>query len=211
MAYVPLPKAACTTIKHVFSQIDPHFDTKAAALAFEGTELLHHVYRTKRFNANDWQRYATGWHRFCIIRDPLARVLSCYTNRVVAHRDLHKSPRLRTQKPDLPMDPDPDFFFAHIGDYASNASVIRHHVLPVDRFLGIRHAQYDQVYRIEELDACITFLEARAYRKVTREVRNSSTTKLSIDDLSGATKKHLSAFLAQEYRDLAPWYDNPFL
>ena len=76
--------------------------------------------------------------------------------------------------------------------------------------LGIRSAAYDMVYRLEDIDTCLSDLQARSGLAATTKRWNESEQSLTLDDLQPETRAHLADFLAFEYLDLKRWYPNPF-
>jgi hypothetical protein len=205
LAYMPLPKAACSSVKAALARLDP------AVAAPDGpvpAETWHAIYPTRRFRPHRWQAYARHW-RFCVVRDPIRRLMSCYTDRVVGRGILHHSRRLRRMH-DLPADPDADFFFGHLDRYAALSSDIRHHTLGAWLFLRRPEEVFDRVYRTDELPCLAAELGRRAGRPVKLPVENASEATLRFDDLSPVTRDRLRPFLLQEYRTLSQFYENPF-
>ncbi|MBS0122748.1 sulfotransferase family 2 domain-containing protein [Thetidibacter halocola] len=206
IAWMPLPKAACSSVKEALARIDPAVTVPDAPT----THSWHQIYPTRRFRPHRWQGYGDHW-RFCVVRDPLERLLSVYTNRVVQHRDLWNSRRLRDDPAfrDLPRDPDPDTFFQQLPRYRLASSAIRHHAFPAWVFLGPELRDYDRVFRVAELDALAAALTERTGRWVVMPRRNRSAERLSADDLRPATLAALRALLAEEYDYLSGVYQNP--
>ncbi|MDO6585463.1 sulfotransferase family 2 domain-containing protein [Salipiger sp. 1_MG-2023] len=208
IAYMALPKAGCSTVKAALAQIDP-----AVALPPEPAEVMqwHQIYPTRRFRPHRWEAYDHGWWRFCVVRDPLRRMLSAYVNRVVELGELRNSRKLLRGRVDLPMDPDPDFFFCNIAAYMDAASAIRHHMLPAWLFLGPDLARYDQIYRTAELAQLGRDLSARTGLRVDIRHENSSCLRLGLDDLRPDTQAALRERLAPEYLYFSGMFDNPFV
>jgi len=207
IAYMALPKAGCSTVKAALAQVDPE-----ATVPDDGPADVmtwHRLYPTMRFRPHRWQAY-DGWWRFCVVRDPLKRLLSVYTNRVVGLRELHNCRSILRGRVDLPMDPDPDFFFQNLRAYMQAASAIKHHALPAWLFLGPDLGRYDRVYRTSELHRFGEDLAERTGCAVSIARENPSETRLRADDLALATRAHLRDHLEDEYRYLAEFYENPF-
>ncbi|MBE9635655.1 sulfotransferase family 2 domain-containing protein [Salipiger mangrovisoli] len=205
IAYMALPKAGCTTVKTALAQIDPAVRQQGAP----DTANVHALYPTRRFRPHRWQGYAGYW-RFCVVREPLQRLLSVYTNRVVELGELHNSRRLRRARPDLPCDPDPDFFFRNLAGYRDMASVIRHHVLPAWLFLGPDLDRYDRIYTTGTLDQLASDLALRSGAQVTMPRANASARRLAPESLKPETLAALGAHLAPEYEYLNAFFPNPF-
>ena len=113
LVYKPVPKAACSSIKAGLALLDGRTGIKRDEL-LRDVSLAHGIYQTTRFKRREWPLYR-GYFRFTVVRDPLKRILSVYTNRVVDYRDLEKSRKLRNLRDQYPVDPDPDFFFQNLG------------------------------------------------------------------------------------------------
>lgn len=206
IAYMALPKAACSTVKRALAEIDP--DVTLPPPDARARDIWHTIYPTRRFREDVWKNFDGFW-RFCIVRDPARRLMSCYTNRVVDRKVLHHSANLRRGRVDLPMDPDPDFFFQNLAAYRQASSDVKHHSLGAGLFLGSPPQGYDNVYRTEELDRFARDLSERCGREVTLAKENHSSSSLSIFDLAPRTRETLFEFLAQEYQTLGAYYENP--
>lgn len=206
IAYMALPKAACSTVKAALARIDP--DVTLPPEAEHTNPLWHKIYPTIRYRAHRFQQYADHW-RFCVIRDPAERLISCYTDRVVKRGELHHSRRIRRGEVNLPADPDPDFFFQNPLKYASAASVIKHHSLPAYLFLGPTLDNYDAVYPMENLPQLARDLSERTGQAVPFLKKNASGASLTLDDLKPKTLKALRKVFALEYGLVEGYYDNP--
>lgn len=207
--YMPIPKAACTSVKFALAGLDPN-RTLPMSYFSEDVSRLHKIYKTSRFRPHRWQPYCDGtWWRFTVIRDPLRRILSLYQNRVVEMRELFNSPRLRAQTR-LPMDPDPDFFFQNLRDYMDHASVVKHHALPSRVFIGPRPFLFDDIYKVEELNALAERLSERAGQSVVIPRLNTTQTPLQFSDLSSKTQSALKLFLLEDYINLRDYYPIAF-
>lgn len=206
IAYMAVPKAACTSVKAALAVLDTGSDVN------DPSELdhnaVHHHFPTRRFRPHRWAESEGAW-RFTVVRDPLKRALSVYSNRVVDMRELHNSPRLR-QLGTLPLDPDPDFFFQNIESYKANASTIKHHTIPMWLFTGKNRAQYDRVYTTSDLSALADALSERAGAPVVFPRRNRSSLPLKLEDLSPATRAALQVLTAPDYEIFGDLFPTPF-
>ncbi|MGV6849418.1 MAG: sulfotransferase family 2 domain-containing protein [Marinibacterium sp.] len=206
VAYMAVPKAACSTVKSLLAQIDPNVD-----LPEPGGDLhafLHRTYPTVRFNPRHWDAKASHY-RFTVIRDPLRRLLSVYTNRVVDLQELKNCANIRRGRVDLPTDPDPDYFFLNLDAYRKAASSIKHHSLPIWMFTGERLDHFDRVYRTDELPQLALDLGERAGKLPELMRENPSSARLAITDLGSKTRAALADHVARDYALLAGFYPNP--
>jgi len=88
-------------------------------------------------------------YRICVVRDPVERFVSGYTNRVLFHRNLGSDP--------------PSFgeFTRRFDHYRSSSQVIAGHFLPQCAFLGTSPETFTRVYRIDELEECRRWMEQK--------------------------------------------------
>ena len=209
LAYMALPKAGCSSVKEALARLDP-----AVTLPPEDAidiHTWHALYPTRRFRPHRWKKYREHW-RFCVVRDPARRLMSVYTNRVLQFQDTLNSRKLRVGRdwlPDLPRDPDPDTFFRNLDAYCQASSSIKHHALGAWLFVGRDLADYNRVYRTEELADLAWDLGLLTRQKVALPRRNRSEERLRLEDLQGATIDALRPFLDQEYAFLKGFYPNP--
>jgi hypothetical protein len=208
IAYMALPKAACSSVKAALSSIDLDMTIPQEELRRNG-DIVHKYYPTRRFRPHRWEQY-DGWWRFAVVRDPLSRLLSVYTDRVIGRQELKASRRLR-QVEHLTVDPDPDFFFQNIQSYKRFSSAVKHHALPARLFIGPRPLRYDAVYRVNELPDLGKKLSEITGQPVSIPRLNKSQAKLKFDDLAPPTQDVLREVLAQEYEDLQDYFENPML
>ncbi len=205
LAYAPVPKSGCSSVKAMLMEIDP-----AAALHVgqeAGQKLYHALYPTRRFRKKRMEKLR-GFFRFTVVRDPIRRLMSVYTNRVVELRELHNSRKLRNRGI-LPLDPDPDTFFQNLDRYMHHSWAIKHHALPAHFFTGPDLGVYDQVFRTDQMDAVAQAISDYTHRPVGAKRANASSAKLAFDDLAPATRDSLRPYLMREYTHLAAHFDNP--
>ena len=209
IAYMPVPKAACSSVKAALAQVDPDVSYRWRR-ARRDPNYVHALYPTRRFRPHRWERFSGGdWWRFTVVRDPLRRLLSVYSNRVGDFNELRNSPGVRAAD-DLTIEPDPDFFFQNLQGYIEKSSAIKHHALPTYLFTGTAPLQYERVYRVDELPALIDDLSERARQEIALPKLNQSGERLTLDQLKPETVEVLRERLAPEYAELEGIYDNPF-
>lgn len=206
LAYVPVPKAACSTVKAMLAAVDHTLNPDQIALRDEGR--FHTLYRTMRFDARRLDK-ALGLFRFTVIRDPAKRLISAYLNRVVERGELQHSPRVRRNS-DLPENPDPDFFFQNLEAYQRGSSNVKHHTLPMWMFAGKEPDGYDAVYTTSQLRHLRSDLSHLVAWPLELPRVNSTETDLGLDDLSPDTLSALRDYLAEDYRVFRDYFANPF-
>ncbi|MCP5076067.1 MAG: sulfotransferase family protein [Rhodobacteraceae bacterium] len=205
IAYVPIPKAACTSVKLAMAELDPNLDVSGLDKT-DSLTFIHKSFPTVRFRPERWHKY-DGWTRFTVIRDPLKRLLSGYSDRVLQKQDLVKS--RKTRKAGLPTLPDPDFFFQNLAAYQENSSAIKHHSLGTEIFIGSDLSIYDHIYKMKQTKQLAAHLSEVAGQKVEIPHWNSSSQKLRLADLAKKTREGLMDYLRRDYDLLADYYNNP--
>jgi len=208
IAYMPVPKAACSSVKAALATIDPDVEIDLKALA-KNNNVAHRIYPTTRFRPHRWQEYE-GWWRFTVVRDPLTRLLSVYSDRVQGRQELFNSPKIRRQS-EFPPDPDPDFFFQNIQSYIELASVIKHHAMPARLFIGRKPLKYDRVFTVGQIPELEGELRRISGLPVSVPRSNVSKVKLEFSSLSPETQSFLAKFLQDEYSHLSDYFKNPFV
>lgn len=206
LAYVPVPKAACSTVKAMLAAIDPTLDDDGIALRGEGR--FHTLYRTMRFDPRRLQR-ALGLFRFTVIREPAKRLISAYLNRVVERGELIHSPRVR-RSAQLPVNPDPDFFFQNLYAYQCSSSLVKHHTLPMWMFAGKEPEAFDAVYTTSQLRHLQADLSHLVAWPLDLPRVNPTQTEIGLDDLKPETLGCLRDYLAEDYRVYRAYFPNPF-
>lgn len=199
LAYFPVPKIACTSIKEFLFEIGyghPFEPTERA----DGTTLyIHGFIRTDAFDFLDLSRFE-GFRRIAVVRDPIARLLSAYGNRVMHHGELSKDaagPALAERG--LPADPDLATFVDNLDSYRAAAPSIHHHTEPMITYLGTNPSYFTRVYRFAELGTLAK--DIRTLTGVTAQMprRQTGGPKFTASDLTSAQIERLRAFYGADY------------
>lgn len=198
IAYMAVPKAACSSVKAALAGLDPGVSADTIARFETDIMAVHRLYPTRRFHPGRWRRH-DGWFRFTVVRDPLKRMLSVYTDLIAGRRILHDSTNFQRGHAPLPQDPDPDTFYLRLDDYMHWASAVKHHALPMRLFSGTDLAAYDRVYRTGEMDALAADLARRTGCEVTIPRLNESRVRLDFGSLRPQTRDALRSRLVPEY------------
>ena len=152
LIYIPIPKNACSTIKHALYEIEygKEFDYDWANEW--GYEDIHDYYK-KRNHAFMGKNTLDSNPKtiFTVIRDPVKRLISCYRNRVVDLRDLEKSKPALHQR-GLPLEPDLNTFVLRLEEYRQANKIIEHHSRPQYEFLGNGLAYIGKVFPLRRMD-----------------------------------------------------------
>ena len=216
VAYFPVPKAACTSVKLALYELEHGRPYDRAAY---GGAHIHRYYRKRRgfdtmaeVTSSDYTD-CRGYWTFAVIRDPIRRILSTYTNRILHHDDLTTERRHGVgsdgEACDLPARPDLDFFVANLELYRQASESIDHHTKPQWFYLGPDWRQLDRIYKVEDIDDLEQELAERAGRGIRIRRANAKGPKLSFAELSAATQERLRELTRAEYAWLRPLCDPP--
>ena len=194
-----VPKVACTSIKYMCFEIENGRPFEPY-VANGVTRYVHEaVYPGRRFP--DVPHGAIKAHvRLAMVRDPIARFLSCYSNRVVHHKELSvrkAGPALKK----LGLKPDPTLgeFADRFGLYRKCSDSIRHHTAPMVRFIGKEPEYYEAVYNLRDIDRCVARISEVVGRPLELGRHQTGGPKLSESDLTAAQIDRLRQFYAADY------------
>lgn len=206
IAYFPVPKVACTSFKHLFFHIQNGWNLQKFWVN-DQVFMIHDFYPTLAFGQNHFERVRDYW-KFALVRDPVARFLSAYANRVHHHREL--APWVvgpKAEAAGVPCNPDIATFIDHLDTYRTISGGIRHHTDPVTSFLGPDLGIYDAVYRIEEIERCMADLNARLPALQTLPHTQTGGPKIGADELSPAQIDRIREVYAGDYALLSGYYE----
>lgn len=198
ISYVPVPKNACTSLKTMFFEIEngfPFQPFKASGRHY----WIHDLYPSVPFGKLRHKAIADH-HRIAVLRDPVKRLLSCYANRVVHHRELSQEKAgAQLAEAGLPVDPDLETFVAHLGAYRQAVGSIDHHAAPMVTYLGDDPGWYARLYRIEETETLAADLRAMTGTDAALERLQRGGPKIAVDTLSAVALKTLKQVYAPDY------------
>lgn len=206
LIYIPIPKNACTSLKHAMHYLEYSEPFDLSNYRDYGYQSLHDFYnkQSHAFTGVEGLKKKSDAFRFAIVRDPADRFLSCYGNRVLELRDLHES-KTDLDKMGLPVDPDLDTFVQQLEQYRRVNSSIRHHTRPQSNFLGGTLVYLDKIYSFDQMDSVQSMLKSYDNSLVMKK-RKSGGPKFDLRDLSSGSLQHLLEFYRNDYELLNDYY-----
>lgn len=158
------PKAAGTSVRAFLFELENGFPLrshKVQGVRQDLTTLANRLLVNNRFRLVDHAAIADH-ERIALVRDPVRRVLSAYSNRVVHYGELsQKAAGPALEAAGLQPDPDFDLFMAHILDYIRCSVSIARHFSRQESFLGKRKGYYTRVFRVEEMSEFEAYMNDR--------------------------------------------------
>jgi hypothetical protein len=206
LTYIPIPKNACTSIKHALHEIE--FDKRFDADLPEFSDYReHHDYYKKRphaFTSVSALRRQTDTLRFALIRDPVKRLISCYRNRVVDLGDLESS-RKKLENEGLPINPDLNTFVLNLGQYRHSNNSIEHHSRPQCEFLGGTIDYLDRIFTLSEISELEDMLRSFKPNLKLRQ-RKTGGTNVTVGDISTEALNAAIEFYKKDYNLLGDYF-----
>lgn len=199
LSYYSAPKCACTTLKHVFFEIENGFSFKPFS-ANGKRYYIHSLYPSQPFGLASRLDKANH-HKIAVVRDPIDRLLSCYRNRVVHHRELC-SEMLSAQALREGLVPDPSLakFIDCFDLYRAHSHPIAHHSEPLVYFLGERPEYFSKIYKVNDVNGeLVKDLMTVFGVQLTPEYRQTGGPTLSRYDLLPAQVAKIQRFYEQDY------------
>jgi Sulfotransferase family len=143
LAYFPVPKNACSTLKILFYRINTG---EIWSSARNGGQPIHRTkgYRTLKFSAAR-ARVPEGYQTLAVVRDPIDRFLSAYFNKVVDERGATQA----AMAPGAVLPESFDEFLDRIEELRHANYQIRQHTRPQTDFLGPDPGYFSFVFRLE--------------------------------------------------------------
>lgn len=197
LAYFSIPKNASTSIKHVFYELETG---KKFVRGQAACDHIHNFYRARAMEPDAYERCRDLW-KFTVFRDPVKRIISAYSNRVIFHKVLEtqKNARLRAGLLGLSLQPDLEEFCIRLPRYRKLSRAVRHHTRPYQEFVGSDLSRLDAVYAIENLGDLASDLSDRTGRKIEFPRLQTGGPKIGIDALTPAALLALNKFARPDY------------
>jgi len=230
VAYVPVPKAACTSLKRAMYRLE-HGKDFAGEMRNGRKVGIQRAYPTRPFTPAALEGLKDPF-TFAVLRDPAERVLSTWSNRVMQRgrlevenqrkldrlfagrwRRLGQRFGLGGQAPSL-LNPRPDLndFVLNIEAYSRSSAAVRHHTRSVADFLGPDLSVYNRLYRVQDMPALEADIRDRTGLDTFAVPRTNVSPpeyRAGIADLSDAAFDKLMTWLEPEYELLSQWFTPP--
>lgn len=198
LAYFPVPKCACSSAKNVLYELshgEPYVNSSA------GKKMhIHKVYPTGNgFDENNWLwSVSNNYAKICIVREPIDRLRSAYTNRVLFHNEINPAAVRHASIDHLPHKPTFEEFAVNLFEYQHIPS-IRHHTLPITHYLGEDSSRFDKVFNVSCMESFYSYLDNRSGHCVTRFHRQNGGQEIDVEPLSSKTRFQITSYYYKDY------------
>ena len=159
IAYFPVPKIACTSLKDLFFRLENNLGNSAGVngdpiwpLLINGQKInIHTLYQTKDFGAIDLAKFSE-YRKFAVVRHPVDRLVSCWRSRVIRYKEL-SAECIQNELRNLQVaPPDPDFEeFVDLLHIYRRMKSIKHHTDLMANFLGTDTSIYTKIFHLNEI------------------------------------------------------------
>jgi len=204
VSYLAVPKVACTSIKLMLFAYENQRPWQP--LRVNGQDMhIHLLYPTLTWDELPVRRMFDH-DRFALVRDPVERLLSCYSNRVVYHRELSIAKAAAAlEKYDLTPDPSLDLFVDRLEDYSAASPLIHHHSRPMVDFLGRDPGYFAGLFPLARIDAFLARLSLRLGQPLEAAQEQRSGIRLEPAMLSSARLVKLKRHYDEDYSVFGGW------
>ena len=141
--------------------------------------------------------------KFCIVRNPIQRVLSCFSNRIVCHKDLTKgNVKKQILAANLKVHLDLDFFINILSRYIDVSASISHHAGRLVDYLGTNAYFYDQIFDISEIDPVLVprLRELSSCNELKLKKLQSGGPKIDKSDLTSEQINAVRTYFEQDFQ-----------
>lgn len=207
LAYFPVPKNACSTLKIAFYEINE--GRPYAPLARPDGTMVH-VHEFPGYDSLPLTpatlEATAALSRIAVVRDPLRRLVSCYKNRVLHFRELSTKhlPTEAFARAGLPQDPAFDLFIERLDEYRALSWSISHHSDLQRTFLGEDRGAFEQLFTLAELPRLEAWLRARAGRDLQLPHAQRGGQEFPDPEITPETRRRMLDYCAP---DLGLWWD----
>lgn len=202
--YAAVPKVACSSLKRMFFEVENGFPYENFRTNARGW-YIHDFYPTMPRAAFPEGRIA-GYRRLALVREPIKRFLSAYSNRVVHHGDVspeavRKAGRFRRLTPN----PELDEFIGRLEAYMA-IPTIKGHCRPMVDILGSDPGYFHAIYDISRIDAFIEDASGVIERTLEAGRFQTGGPKLSPDILTPGQRAKLEKFYKRDYEVFSDYF-----
>lgn len=214
LLYFPVPKVACTSIKTFIYEIS--FGKKFEGGLVNGKWRHIHNWSSHYLSKNFWSDPGVDYSNFekiVVVRDPIKRLLSAYSNRVLYHGELN-SDRVDQKLMEclgINYRPKLNEFVLNLEKYCVCSPSISHHLQNASTFVGPGLDFFEHVYKVEDTADLADMINKRMGTSVELGRSQTEGKKVHFSDLSRKAQVKLLEYCAGDYALLRDYYSPPKL
>lgn len=204
LAFFFVPKVACTSFKHFAYEIEN--GRPFEPFTINGARQHIHLYYTFTRFAKVRHRSLADWDRWAMVREPKARVVSCYRNRVLAQKALVIGGAEQAVA-EAGLDPKPSLsaFVARLPEYQAASPAVRFHTRPLSYALGQNSDYFTRIFRFSEIDALADAIGGKAGTRPALPHLQTRGPAMSVADLTAEDAARIDALYAEDYEIFGDW------
>ena len=199
IGYKHIPKNACTSIKESIYSYENGLDFDS----IDHKKNIHEYYIDK------YESISKCKYRVIILRDPIKRFLSAYSNRVTHHNELSGENVSKTNpflaKKITTFNPGLGQFLDNFHQY-SRVNSIKHHIKPIEEICSGDISIFTHIYPIEKIADFELFVSQQSEKKFTLGRSQTGGKKYWLQDLSNSQMQFLLEFYKKDYELLSDFY-----
>lgn len=206
LSYIAVPKCACTSIKSMFFQIE----NGREFLKFKANGRVKHLhnvaYPTLEYRYIPHNKIKDHT-RVTVVRDPVTRFLSAYSNRVVHYKALAPK-KLKDEYIERGAVPNPTIeeFINNFHLYRRASEEIKHHTDPLVKFVGDDKNYFEKVFTVNELDDFEKWMSKRLAKQVVLPHLQSGGPKILADDIDRKLIRKIQEFYEADYESYGVFF-----
>ena len=143
-----------------------------------------------------------------VLRDPVRRLLSAYSNRVVHRRVMERRAGLAEELAGVGLTtvPEPSVFFERLADFRARSFAVSIHTEPTAYFIGDDLEAFAHVHKVEEINGLNDLLSQRCGAPVALGRHQTGGPKITPRDLSLPARRAMEAFVEPDFALLGRLY-----
>lgn len=216
IAYFPIPKCACTSLKSLLYKLEfqrnfkKHIKLQRKFVFLFYPKIIKNIHEFWGYQKEEIQPgFLDEYFKFVVIRDPIKRFLSAYKNRILHYKDLTNSDFLKVEKFHefgLSEYPELNYFVRDLNKYMKVSLLIKHHFSPQSNSLVNDLSFYDLVCPIENMDNLENKLSQIVGNNINIPQIQTKGPKINIKDLTQESLSKIIEFYAKDYNNLQDYY-----
>lgn len=202
IAFFPVPKCACTSLKLFMFEIENGFPFRS--FTFNGKRVeIHTLARSLAFQASV-RADLTKSARFAVIRPPLSRISSCYSNKVASGQWLKRGLKKRPDGTpvdlgDLNRNPTFSEFVERLSEYRRVSHLVMSHSRPLSYFLGNDPDYYDRLFGLNQMEELRSYVSERIGASVPELTNpNRTSTPVSREEISDRDRLRVEDMFSED-------------